>query len=429
MLAAFKSYRNVEKHIVRLIVAECFIQLINAAFMIALLVYMEKLGYSDDVSAHYQKYRFLGVLALAIPIGIYIRGRKIKPLLYLSTIMVPVSALLIIYSVEYHKPWLIYLSHLTWGAGFVFMQVGVMPYILRNASKATQTEAISLSHSTWSIAGVISGLAFFILQFTMPQWFDEKIVMQIFGVMAFCAFFIIYSIDIHENLNDPAMQERHHDVLDMNDKEDEPAVRPRFFDYDWGLIAVAMIPTTLIAVGAGLTIPFISLFFYKVHRVDTDMFSVWACVTMVLVSFSTVLVPHIKRKLGYKLAIPLTQSVSIMALVGLASTELFAGHYLAPAIAIFFYVARQPLMNMAAPMTSEVTMNYVGKKNQEMVSALTASIWSGGWYISSLVFESMRKVDFSFATIFLVTGAFYAVGVFSYHLLTVDCERKGRLPV
>lgn len=386
--------------------------------MIALLVYMEKLGYTDDVSAHYQKYRFLGVLALAIPIGIYIRGRRIKPLLYLSTIMVPVSALLIIYSVEYHTTWLIYLSHLTWGAGFVFMQVGVMPYILRNASKETQTEAISLSHSTWSIAGVISGLAFFILQFTMPQWFDEKVVMQIFAIMAFFAFFIVWTMDVPENLNDPAMEKKNHSP-----------VRTKFFDYDWGIISVAMIPTTLIAVGAGLTIPFISLFFYKVHKVDTDMFAVWACITMVLVSFSTVLVPHVKQKLGYKLAIPLTQSISIMALVGLASTELFAGHYLAPAIAIFFYVARQPLMNMAAPMTSEVTMNYVGKKNQEMVSALTASIWSGGWYISSLVFESMRKVDFSFATIFLVTGAFYAVGVFSYHLLTVDCERKGRLPV
>lgn len=390
--------------------AECFIQLINAAFMIALLVYMEKLGYPDELSAHYQKYRFLGVLALAIPIGMYIRGRKIKPLLYLSTIMVPVSALLIIYSVQYHQTWLIYLSHLAWGSGFVFMQVGIMPYILRNASAQTQTEAISLSHSTWSIGGVISGLAFFGLQGTMPQWFDEKIIMQIFAILGFVAFFFIYSINIPENLNDPQTKKG-----------------TKFLDYDWGVISVAMIPTTIIAVGAGLTIPFISLFFYKIHGLDTDQFSIWACLTMLLVSFSTILVPAVKRYLGYKLAIPLTQSVSIMALVGLASTELFAGHPLAASIAIFFYVARQPLMNMAAPMTSEVTMKYVGKKNQEMVSALTASIWSGGWFLSSLAFENMREHDFSFAVIFLVTAAFYAVGVFSYHLLTLACERKGLL--
>lgn len=412
MFAVFKSYQKVEKHIVRVILAETFIQFINAAFMLVLLVYMEKHGYEDHVSAHYQKYRFLGVLALAIPIGMYIRGRRIKPLLYLSTFMVPVSALLIIYSVEYHNTWLIYLSHLSWGAGFVFMQVGIMPFILRNASLETQTEAISLSHSTWSIAGVVTGLAFFLLQYTMPNWFDEKLIMQIFAFLGFVAFFIVYSINIPENLNDPEIKNK-----------------TKFLDYDWGIITVAMIPTTLIAVGAGLTIPFITLFFYKVHNIDTDIFSMWACLTMLLVSFSTMLVPTVKRKLGYKLAIPLTQSVAIMALIGLASTELFAQHKLACAIAIFFYVARQPLMNMAAPMTSEVTMRYVGKKNQEMVSALTASIWSGGWFISSLVFENLREVEFSFSSIFLITAGFYGVGVFCYHLLTVDAERKGRLPV
>lgn len=410
-MGIFKSYRKVEKHIVQLIIAECFIQLINASFMLALLVYMEKLGYQDHVSAHYQKYRFLSVLALAIPIGMYIKGRKIKPLFYLSSIMVPVSAMLIIYSVEYKIEWLIYLSQMAWGIGFVFMQVGVMPYILRNASKETQTEAISLSHSTWSIAGVVSGLVFFIFQGTMPQWFDEKLLMQIFAILGLVAFFYVQRIDIKENLNDP-----------------EGKKRMGFFDYDWGVIAWAMVPTTMIAVGAGLTIPFISLFFYKVHGIDTNQFSVIACVTLLFVSFTTTMVPNVKRQLGYKLAIPLTQSVSIIALIGLASTELFAGHYLAPLIAVFFYTVRQPLMNMAAPMTSEVTMHYVGKKNQEMMSALTASIWNGGWFISSWGYEILRVNEFSFAAIFLITAAFYALGVFAYHLLTLDCARKGRLP-
>lgn len=411
-MGVFYSYRKVEKHIVRLIIAETFIQLINASFMLALLVYMEKLGYQDHVSAHYQKFRFLSVLAMAIPIGIYIKGRKIKPLFYLSTVLVPLSALLIIYSIEYRIGWLIYLSQITWGLGFVFMQVGVMPFILRNASHGTQTEAISLSHSTWSIAGVVSGLAFFIFQTTMPQWFDERILMQVFAWVGLAAMYYVWKIDIKENLNDP-----------------EGKKRMRFFDYDWGTIAWAMVPTTMIAVGAGLTIPFISLFFYKIHNVDTNQFSVISCITLVFVSFTTAMVPNIKRQLGYKLAIPLTQSVSIIALIGLASTELFMGHYLAPLIAGFFYMVRQPLMNMAAPMTSEVTMNYVGKKNQEMMSALTASIWSGGWFISSWVYEELRRVDFSFSAIFLITAAFYALGVFAYHLLTVDCERKGRLPV
>lgn len=410
LFKALGSYRKVEKHIVRLILAETLIQLINSAFMIALLVYMEKLGYKDHESAHFQKYRFLSVLALAIPIGIYIKGRNIKPLFYCSVVLVPVSALLILYSLEKEITWLIYLSHITWGAGFVFMQVGAIPFILRNASKETQTEAISLSHSTWSIAGVVTGIFFFTFQGLFPGYVDEKLLMQLFAIAGFLALFFILKISITENKNDPGSEEK-----------------ISLFDYDWGIITLAMIPTTMIAVGAGLTIPFISLFFYKIHGIDTNVFSILACLALFLVSIFTVYVPHIKRKLGYKLAIPLTQSVSIICLIALASTELFSDHYLAPILAAFFYILRQPLMNMAAPMTSEVTMNYVGKKNQEMMSALTASIWSGGWFLSSWVFEQLREIDISYSGIFLITAVFYAIGVFAYHLLTLDAERKGRL--
>ena len=42
---------------------------------------------------------------------------------------------------------------------------------------------------------------------------------------------------------------------------------------------------------------------------------------------------------------------------------------------------RAPLMNMAAPLTSELTMSYVGNKNQEMLSAIVAAIWSGSWFL------------------------------------------------
>jgi hypothetical protein len=44
-------------------------------------------------------------------------------------------------------------------------------------------------------------------------------------------------------------------------------------------------------------------------------------------------------------------------------------------------------MNIAAPVTSEVSMYYVGKRNQELMSAINSAIWSGSWFISSQFFE------------------------------------------
>ena len=81
-------------------------------------------------------------------------------------------------------------------------------------------------------------------------------------------------------------------------------------------------------------------------------------------------------------------------------------------------------MALAGPMTSEVTMNYVGKKNQEIVSALTAAIWSGSWYFSSMAFELLRAHGMDYVNIFLITAGLYPVGVINYYILILDYDKR-----
>ena len=68
-------------------------------------------------------------------------------------------------------------------------------------------------------------------------------------------------------------------------------------------------------------------------------------------------------------------------------------------------------MNMAAPMTSELTMNYVGVKNQEMLSAIMAAIWSGSWFFSSQIFRYLKSEGFNYAHIFYITAFLYFFGI------------------
>ena len=137
------------------------------------------------------------------------------------------------------------------------------------------------------------------------------------------------------------------------------------------------------------------------------------------------LVPKVKDVLGFKKGITLTQSIAVLALVALATTEFLWSigglcHWL---FYVFGYV--HLLMNMAAPMTSELTMNYVGKESQEILSAITAAIWSGSWYFSSQIFRFLKSMDMPYAYIFYITAALYAFGIFTYYLLILDYERKG----
>jgi hypothetical protein len=193
---------------------------------------------------------------------------------------------------------------------------------------------------------------------------------------------------------------------------------------DWGIITRALVPTLFLAVGAGFTIPFISLFFVSVHGLSTAHFNDLNFWGSLLVATGALLVPQIKKRIGYKVAIPTTQSLAVLALVLMATTQFYSQYPWAVGIAIGCFLLRQPLMNMAGPMTSEVVMNYVGKRNQEIVSALTAAIWSGSWFFSGLLFGLLRNKGVAYVNIFLITAALYSVGVVWYYFLVLDYEKR-----
>lgn len=397
-------YKSIEGHIFNFIIAEFFLQLINAAFMTIMLIYMEKVGFIDHESASYVSFRFLGVLLFAFPLGLIIKGRKLKPIFYLSSILTPLLALVIIYAIDAQISLLLYLSLFFWGISFTGIQISALPYILRNAKPSTHTQAITLSYSTWSVAGIISGCIIFGLKNINPVLFDEKLMLQIIAVLGFIAAIFIFKIKQPEIV--PEVKKR------LNLK-----------DFDWFIILKALFPTLIIAIGAGLTIPFIGLFFFKIHQVDSDQFAILSSVATFIVFFVVLFVPVIKVKLGYKLAIPLTQLFAIVALIVLAISELIDAKY-AVIIAALAYLFRQPLMNLAGPMTSDLVMKYVGERNREMMSALTSAVWSGSWFISSIIFQVLRQQNLRYVYVFLITAVLYLFGVFMYYLLILDYEKK-----
>jgi hypothetical protein len=61
---------------------------------------MDRKGFSEEQIALFITFRFLGVFALALPIGNIIKGRVMKPFFYLSSILVPLFGLCIVLCVN-----------------------------------------------------------------------------------------------------------------------------------------------------------------------------------------------------------------------------------------------------------------------------------------------------------------------------------------
>ena len=96
----FKEYLALETHVLLMIKAEFFIQIIGSAFFLILNIYLSKEGFSDAEIANFISYRFLAVMLLAFPLGFYIKGKPLKPFFVIGSLGVPIIAILLIFAAK-----------------------------------------------------------------------------------------------------------------------------------------------------------------------------------------------------------------------------------------------------------------------------------------------------------------------------------------
>ena len=409
----FRSYFSLPKNIHLLFLLEFNLSLIHVAFILVLNIYLRKQGFTDPEIASFNSLRFIGALAFALPLGIYIRGKQLKPFFKLAALLVPVTSAMIIESIHFSIIPMIQLSFLSWGIGMMLMRVCSLPFIIRQTDQENSSEALSLSASTWSLSTIFSGLIISTLDWVSIVNFggwslnlDERSTLWIITIIGSSSILFAWKIKEGEQSTDKPKN----DIFSMQEF------------YDWKLIFKAISPLILISIGAGLTIPFVNLFFNSVFGFSSSEYSIMGSLTAILVFIFSLMVPTLRKKYGYWMTIVVVQSLAIGCLVIMSLTEIYVSYEHAAFIAVTAYVMRQPLMHMAHPASNELMMNYVGKNNQELISALSSSLWSASWFVSAKIFEWLRLLEFQYYEIFLITALLYMVGVILYSRLIKEYE-------
>ena len=408
-----RSYLDLPRNIHLLFLLEFFLSLIHVAFILILNIYLRKQGFSDPEIASFNSLRFVGALAFALPLGIFIRGRRLKPFFKMASLMVPLTSIMIIEAIHYSMTPLIQLSFILWGIGMMLMRVCSLPFIIRHTTNDNSTEALSLSASTWSLSTMVSGLIISgLVWISNIKLSPDLIKLNEYGILWIITLIgslsYVFTIQINED-------------VDFN-KGKRPGIFSLHKTYDWSMIFKAISPLILISIGAGLTIPFVDLFFNSVFNFNSSDFSLLSSITAMLVFTFSLLVPTLRKKYGYWMTIVFVQTLAILCLVIMSLTEIYASYPYAVIIAVAAYIFRQPLMHMAHPASNELMMNYVGKNNQELISALSSSLWSASWFISAKLFEWLRLLDFRYYEIFLITAFLYVLGVILYVFLIKEYE-------
>jgi len=394
---------------------ELLLNAIHASFMLIFNIYLAKLNYLDPVIAEYTSYRYLAVMLAALPVGLLIKTRKLKPFFVISALTMPVFSMLILIGIELKINSLMYSGMFLWGASLTLMQVCALPYILRVVPSHLHSEAISLNYANYSLATLLVGVVIhwicndYISLVGLEIYVNEAVVLMMVCIVG--CFAVLFAVKLKEPPLQAIVNAKY---LNTN----------RLKEYDWRKIIKILVPTTILASGAGLMIPFINLFFYNVFKMDSDTFSLIGAIAYCLVFLGAFIVPLIKKNYGYKIAITLIQCIAVACLFAFSFTELVAEYAFAVHLAVLFFWLRQPLMNIAGPMTNQLTMSYVGKGNQELMAAFHSGIWSGAWYFSALTFQWLRTMQISYYQIFILTGIFYTIGVFLYYLIILEFEKE-----
>ena len=138
------------------------------------------------------------------------------------------------------------------------------------------------------------------------------------------------------------------------------------------VVAKLLAVHALIALGAGLVIPFLNVYFVKVVGISEAQFGLLAGAGLLTRLALTSLGPAVGGRVGNLRAIGFTQLSSIPLLLAMAFLP-------TPILASSAYLGRGALMNMAQPLRSAFYMEAVEPGSRPAVNSLMLVTWNFAW--------------------------------------------------
>jgi len=172
------------------------------------------------------------------------------------------------------------------------------------------------------------------------------------------------------------------------------------------------LPVGIIGLGAGLTIPFINLYFESRFGYGPRTVSVVFSASQVVTIFAFLAAPLLARRFGGVRTIVACQMLSIPFFLVMAFTGL-------PALAVAAFLARHALMNMAGPVNAQFAMEVVPAHQRAVTNGLREISWNGTFLLGTSaggwVIENARYFRDGYTTAMLATILTYVAGSATFY--------------
>ncbi|MBN2363491.1 MFS transporter, partial [candidate division WOR-3 bacterium] len=354
-----------------------------SGFSLLFNLYLKSISIDETGIGHIITATTMGTLLMAIPASILIRKISIKKILLLSTPVTIFTYFIQVMGFNYN---MIITGGILSGVFTVFFQIAAAPFFMRNSTPKERPYLFSMNFGAQLIAGVLGSvigglLPGMIAKFGLVPHVTYRYTLFIFGGLVLAALL---------------------PYLLIKESSEKEVKNDRFkFKTEKKVIVRLFLPNLVTGLGAGLSIPFINLYFDEVFSASTKLIGAVFAGSQFLMISGILLAPLLSEKFGKIKTVVSSQLISIPFLIIMGITGNFY-------FAVIAFLVRAALMNMAQPLFTNYAMEKVHKDEQPLTNALLVIAWTAGRGVSASIGGFLIE-RFSYALPFFTTSALYLV--------------------
>ena len=332
----------------------------HGAIWVHLNLYFRTLGFGEATIGQIISASSLGVVLVSLPAAVSIDRFRSEHIFMMTAAGFSVTQIVILF---FPWPLVLMAGSLLSGMFFTVHLVAAAPFFMRNAVEAHRTELFGLSSALETLATVLSAFGVGVLAQVLTSYFGSE-MLGLRGALTVAALLSLTAVVPFSRIRSRPFGKQ----------------RRRWRDYVYsrsmGLILKLSFPAFLVGCGAGLTIPFLNLYFRDRFQQGPAEIGLYFSIAQVITMAGFLAGPILARRFTHVRAIVATELLSIPFFLLLA----LAGHLW---IALLAFWMRGALMNMNQPVSNAFAMEIVPEDQQTVTNSFRTFSWNLAWMITT----------------------------------------------
>ena len=381
--------------------------LLVASMQLLMNLYLKDMGFGESFIGRTLSFNALGGVLAALPAAYLAARFHIKPILIVATIFMALTFFAMGHA---ESQAIILIAGLLFGFFSTIRGIIAAPFIMRNSSERERMLVFTANYSLWMVAAIVGSYLGGWLHDYFLVYFEGSVPTAELEIYAY-RFAMLVTTVIGLTAIFP--------FLFIKAKRPEPEELARAFSWkvfkaNWRLLFKLNVPFMLLGTGAGLIIPFLNLYFRERFALNANQIGVYFSILSIVMLFAVMLVPILKKRLGFIKTVVMTELLSIPFMLVLCLTNDLS-------MAFWAFLLRGALMNMGSPVTTGFMMEAVPSEMHGIVNSFSSMSWTVASAISTQIGGTIIEKS-GFETSFYWAIGLYLASAFSYFYYFSKCE-------